>query len=240
MEVRAQILINKDEEITTRYLGPWEGQPRRQEKIARNWKFICDCTRCKDPSDIATYFSAIKCQACLNKLGVNDSNQGPTSDILSKTASGENSYLLPNDVQMLGTPWQCNACGFRQNRGEIERILESLDEALVQIKSEALAIDSNDLSKLADYIKLSINRVHTKVHPNHFLLFQFKNWFLQLHLPDHLCLPKIQHRISTGIHTDLSGQISFLELQMEYRSDILKIIEVLDPGLTINLSLIHI
>ena len=235
MEVRAQRVINKGDEITTRYLAPSEGQPRRQEKIVRNWRFICDCTRCKDPSDLATFYSAIKCQKCLNKLGDVDCNQGSTNGILTNTSAYNDGYLLPDNVQMLGTPWLCNACGFKQGQRETEEVLKSLEISLVEIKSEANeAVKSNEFAKLVDHVKMSIDRLNTKVHPNHFLLFQFKVWFIQLRLPDHLSLSKVHHDISNGINVDLSSQILFLELQMEYSIDLLRIVETLDPGLTIN------
>lgn len=58
--VRAQTYIKKGQQITTRYLPPWEGQPKRVDQLWKHWQFICHCDRCKDPSEFGTYFSAIK------------------------------------------------------------------------------------------------------------------------------------------------------------------------------------
>ena len=58
--VRAQTYIKKGQQITTRYLPPWEGQPKRVDQLWKHWQFICHCPRCKDPSEFGTYFSAIK------------------------------------------------------------------------------------------------------------------------------------------------------------------------------------
>lgn len=64
MELRAQRPILKGEEITTRYVSSFECQPKRQNKLWNNWKFLCQCKRCMDPTDLGTYFSAVKCKKC--------------------------------------------------------------------------------------------------------------------------------------------------------------------------------
>ena len=60
MVVRAQTLILKGQQITTRYVPPWEGQPVRLDKIWKHWQYICGCDRCKDATEFGTYFSAIQ------------------------------------------------------------------------------------------------------------------------------------------------------------------------------------
>jgi len=50
-------------QITTRYLAPWDGQPSRSLTIIKHWKFRCQCGRCMDPTDLGTYFSAVKCNS---------------------------------------------------------------------------------------------------------------------------------------------------------------------------------
>lgn len=60
MIVRAQSEIKKGQQITTRYVPPWEGQPKRLSQIWKQWQFICCCDRCKDPTEFGTCFSAIK------------------------------------------------------------------------------------------------------------------------------------------------------------------------------------
>ena len=60
MIVRAQTLIPKGQQITTRYIPPWDGQPVRLNKIWKHWQFVCFCDRCKDPTEFGTYFSGIR------------------------------------------------------------------------------------------------------------------------------------------------------------------------------------
>ena len=142
MEVRAQRMIKKGEEITTRYLGPWEGQPARQMKIEKNWKFICDCLRCRDPTDMATYFSAVKCHKCPRKLSADKCIETGSTDITCDDILPNSGYLLPIDLQMLGTPWKCNACGHIRSFREIEDIL-----ILLVARSMIALIKNNFLSQ---------------------------------------------------------------------------------------------
>ena len=222
MQVRAQKFIKQGEEITTRYLGPWEGQPNRQLKIQGNWKFICNCLRCQDPSDLATYFSAIKCNSCFHDLS-NESSQ--TSDFNQKDeATTICRYLLPVDSQTLGVPWKCQNCGTMKTVTEINKILETIERMVESKKSEILCcirIISPDIVKI---IETSVNKMEQILHQNHFLVFKFKKWVLRLPL---------------SAQATSSDKIDFLELQLKYHSDVMEIIEVLDPGLTLNRASHH-
>merc|ERR1711981_554639 len=93
MEVRAKMAIQQDEEITTRYVDPWEGQPSRQLKIGRNWNFICNCLRCKDPSDLGTYFSAIVCPNCSTQMTCNGRSETDRINSLKDDNSNYYGYL---------------------------------------------------------------------------------------------------------------------------------------------------
>ena len=241
LEVRAQTSIKKDDEITTRYLSPWEGQPNRQLKIEKSWNFICNCLRCKDPSDLATYFSAIKCQQCTKKLSSNDNATNGTCNNLCNDISYNNGYLLPLDGQVLRTPWQCNVCGSKKSLRDIEDVLESLKNKLDQVKSEIMSIMSNQFSETANYVETSVHLLEEHIHPNHFLLFQLKKWFLELSFQQQTSLDKSKQQVVESIllngvasTEEFSNKISFLELQMKYHLDVLKIVEMLDRGLTVN------
>ena len=120
IEVRAQIEIKENEEITTRYFGPWEGQPSRQLKIQQKWNFICNCLRCRDPSDLGTYFSAIKCLNCSGHTLGNQEYLNQSCNV----ASTQCGYILPMDGEVLGGTWECNSCGEKKNVSEIEHILK--------------------------------------------------------------------------------------------------------------------
>ena len=234
MEVRAQIEINANDEITTRYFGPWIGQPSRQLKIEQNWKFICNCLRCKDPSDLGTYFSAVKCQTCSNQNLENETFQNGSFNGTS-TLSG---YILPIDVQVLGTTWKCNSCSKKHSVTDIECILNEVEGSLKNIESEICnALFKKQLSNVTLCIQESSNMLQEKLHPNHYIMFQFKKWVSELSLPMKASIPgSNQHETANEADRAMSCEhkIGFLELQMKYHADVLKIVERLNPGLTIN------
>ena len=239
MEVRAKMAIQQNEEITTRYVDPWEGQPSRQLKIGQNWNFICNCLRCKDPSDLGTYFSAIVCQSCSNYISSNERCENKSSTYISSAISNNLGYLLPIDCQYIETDWQCKNCGGKKCLRDIEGLLKGVVKDVELAKQDILVQMKEDLSKVVDKIKSSIDLFHTLVHPNHFLLYQFKKWVTELPIPKSSLAPigktepdelNTNHDI---MHDALTKSV-FLELKQKYHLDLLIIIELLDPGFTLN------
>ena len=223
MKVRAQREIKKGEEITTRYLGPWEGQPNRQLKIQRNWKFICNCVRCQDPSDLGTYFSAIKCRKCSNIFPNNETCPVRNGNNSNETEN-ECEYFLPVDSQILGSPWKCTRCEKKKTVTEIDNILQKIEKIVESMKSEIMCCVKIVSPDTVQVIDTSVKKLEELVHPNHFIVFQFKKWVLKLPLSP---------------QTASLDKINFLELQMQFHSDIMKIVESLDPGLTLNRASHH-
>ena len=75
----------------------------RRAKIKKNWYFDCLCPRCQDPSELQTYFDAIKCNEC---------NKG---------------YKLPIKID---SDWQCSQCNQITSAQIIKALYQNLlDEA---------------------------------------------------------------------------------------------------------------
>ena len=239
MEVRAKMAIKQNEEITTRYVDPWEGQPSRQLKIGQNWNFICNCLRCKDPSDLGTYFSAIVCQSCSNYITSNEQCEDKSSAYIGSAISNNLGYLLPIDCQYIETHWQCKNCGEKKCVRDIEGLLKGVVKNVESAKRNILVQMKEALPKVVDTIKSSIDLFHTLVHPNHFLLYQFKKWITELPIPKSSLAPigeKEPDETNTNhdiMHDALTKSV-FLELKQKYHKDLLIIIELLDPGFTLN------
>ena len=239
MEVRAKIAIQENEEITTRYVDPWEGQPSRQLKIGQNWNFTCNCFRCKDPSDLGTYFSALVCQSCSNYISSNELCETKSSTYISIAISNNHGYLLPIDCQYIETDWQCKNCGEKQSVRDIEGLIKGVVKSVESAKQDILVQMKEDLTKVVDTIKSSIHLFHTLVHPNHFLLYQFKKWITELPFPKPLLVPIGKKEPDETINNhdimhDSLTKSAFLELKQKYFLDLLIIIESLDPGFTLN------
>ena len=236
MEVRAKSAIREKEEITTRYFGPWEGQPSRQLKIGQNWNFVCNCLRCKDPSDLGTYFSAIVCPNCSTQMRCTGRSETDSNSSLKYHNSNHYGYLLPIDCQLLGTPWQCQSCGQKKCVSDIQSILKDVEATMDSIKKDILEKINEDGSNIVNRIKSYTDQIQTSIHPNHFLLFQFKKWVTDLPISKPATEQVIieEHNSNNNSMIDISTKIGFLELQQRYHMDLLIIIEQLDPGFTLN------
>ncbi|XP_040563548.1 SET domain-containing protein SmydA-8 [Lepeophtheirus salmonis] len=111
MKVKAHRNIKSGEEISTRYVTVFEGQPRRRRMIWNGWKFICHCDRCNDPTEFGTYFSGVKCQNC------------------------DSGYILPHNTMILASLWKCNNCNQSYENSEIEEIVDDL-ESQVHLRND--------------------------------------------------------------------------------------------------------
>ena len=67
MEVYAQKMIKKGEEITITYTSLLTFAPDKKEKICNTWHFTCSCERCSDPSELGSFTSSVCCPGCPKK-----------------------------------------------------------------------------------------------------------------------------------------------------------------------------
>ena len=239
MEVRAQSFIKKGQEITTRYFDPLVGQPGRQLVIEKSWKFICNCLRCHDPSESGTYFSAILCQSCTEKNEVDtDSKQGENGEV-NDNKSERHGYLLPKDTHSLQKEWMCDKCGEEKSLRDVEHVLSSIKDIMDQIKAQILAIMNKKSVDLVRYLQRSVELLKEHLHPNHFLIFHYKIWVLELPVPAQDSSSEdtsgsFGEFTTPNVQDHVQNQIKLFELQMKYFGEVLKILEILDPGLSLT------
>ncbi len=89
IQIRAAVHVQKGDHISITYTDPMWGTANRQMHLKETKFFSCLCRRCKDPSELETFFSALKCPSCpLQQQG----------------------YLLPVDPLNGASPWKCNSC----------------------------------------------------------------------------------------------------------------------------------
>ena len=132
IQVRAQVMIKKGEEITTRYVGITNGVPLRAEMLLEHWCFTCSCVRCVDPTELGSYSSAILCKKCLafkegNAQGLllpNPSSSSLSSLGTSPPATTTASGMIAASVAAAATEWMCNTCGHSSSKSQIEKIIE--------------------------------------------------------------------------------------------------------------------
>ena len=79
------------------------------------------------------------------------------------------------------------------------------------------------------------NVLQEHLHPNHFFVFNYKIWILELSLENEISrntkAEKV-HLSEDDQNDHIRNQISLLDLQMKYHGDVLSIVEILDPGPT--------
>ena len=238
MEIRAQSFIKKGQEITTRYFDPLVGQPGRQLVIEKSWKFICNCLRCQDPAELGTYFSAILCQSCTEKNEVDtDSKQAKNGEV-NDNKSERHGYLLPKVTHSLQKEWMCDKCGEEKCLRDVEHVLSSIKDIMDQIKAQILALMNKKSVDLVRYLQRSVELLKEHLHPNHFLIFHYKIWVLELPVPEQDSSSEDTSGCgdftSPNAQDHVQNQTKLLELQMKYFGEVLKILEILDPGLSLS------
>ncbi|XP_042221391.1 SET domain-containing protein SmydA-8-like [Homarus americanus] len=97
--VRTAVPIKKGEPILFSYLPPTDPVWRRQADLHSIYYFKCACVRCKDPTELGTYFSNPRCHNCCE--GFLEPYEGP------------------------GAPWSCPGCG--ETRPEADIVQEAED-----------------------------------------------------------------------------------------------------------------
>nr|XP_040581795.1 SET domain-containing protein SmydA-8-like isoform X2 [Lepeophtheirus salmonis] len=116
IDVRALRPIKAGEEISTRYVSSNMGLPTRRELLLEHWGFTCNCSRCKDPSELGTYTSAIKCSSC------------------------QSGYFLPS-LDLL-KEWSCNSCSKGLSKIRLQMIInENTEKIRTATRSQGPKID---------------------------------------------------------------------------------------------------
>ena len=71
----AQVDIEANEEITITYINLLRPTFERQEQLEYLWHFVCQCSRCQDPTEFESYIGHVKCPQCQKVMLNNLDNQ---------------------------------------------------------------------------------------------------------------------------------------------------------------------
>lgn len=122
IQIRAAVHIQKGDHISITYTDPMWGTSNRQMHLKETKFFQCICKRCKDPSEMGTYFSALKCPSCPIQ------QQG---------------YLLSHNPLKEGSLWICTNCEASEMPEYVTAVIRSIGEELIKLeKSNATACKS--------------------------------------------------------------------------------------------------
>ncbi|XP_017051435.1 SET domain-containing protein SmydA-8 [Drosophila ficusphila] len=150
--VRAGCDLRKGEHLQITYTNILWGTQLRQHHLRLTKHFSCRCSRCMDPTEYGTYFSALAC------LG--DVNQ---------TCSGNH---LPVDPLDENTQWKCNSCPMLVDGAYVSELQTHMTD---QVDSLMAGCPS------ANQVELLLARLSQMLHPNHFHTFNLKHTLIQLY-----------------------------------------------------------
>ena len=133
----------------------------------------------------------------------------------------------------------CNKCGEEKSLRDVEHVLSSIKDIMDQIKTQILAIMNKKSVDLVRYLERSVELLKEHLHPNHFLIFHYKIWVLELPVLEQDSSSEDTSGsygdfTSPHVQDHVKNQIKLFELQMKYFGEVLKILEILDPGLSLT------
>nr|XP_040567043.1 SET domain-containing protein SmydA-8-like isoform X2 [Lepeophtheirus salmonis] len=97
--------IRRGEELTITYTNLLRPTYRRRAHLSNVWKFVCNCSRCADPSENGSYINAVKCPFC------------------------REGHLLPQKSSNYEV-WYCTQCDKTVNQSDVEKMVDQLEGVL--------------------------------------------------------------------------------------------------------------
>ncbi|KAL7647484.1 UNVERIFIED_CONTAM: hypothetical protein RMT77_001080 [Armadillidium vulgare] len=133
MEIRAAIDINKGDELTICYTGTdlpiWE----RQSCLVENHFFTCMCKRCRDPTELGSYFSSPRCPVCP-------------------------SVIMHYFVQEEDITWRCPKC---HSESSVDEIIQEIHDWTFRLEMNDL-FGTGSPSKISHALAMIEQRFHIK------------------------------------------------------------------------------
>ena len=127
IKVWATVPIKSGELITTQYLDVTRSQIERRFHLQDIYNFSCSCNRCSDPTELGTFYGAVKCTKCPKGKG----------------------YMISTEpLKGSDATWKCNSCGNQAPYREcavpvetpiVEKVLAANDEEALEEILEANA-----------------------------------------------------------------------------------------------------
>jgi len=182
LQVVASVRIKKGEQANISYTPPFFSVIARNNILHRGKQFLCGCSRCGDPSELATLLSSVKCGHCQEGL---------------YTHGGT-----------FSSPWTCSVCQHELTYQQYA----ALDAKYLGIQTR---LDKEDVAEM----KAVLGRHSSELSSSHALIMETKQ-----HLA--AALGRVD-----GYRLDQLGQQD-LQLKISISYDLLKVLDVLEPGLS--------
>ena len=130
--IKAAVDIAEGDHISTTYTKILQGTAARRSNLLENKYFLCGCRRCADPTELGTFFSALRCYKC------------------------PRGYALPRNSLAQNSDWVCNECNecisSTEAKNRTSEIGNMVEEAMLNPDQESLEKLLNDtLAQKAHY-----------------------------------------------------------------------------------------
>lgn len=150
--VKAVAHIAKGENITTMYSHALWGTQARRDHLKETKYFSCFCKRCKDPTELGTYLSTMKC------IGTGKESCG--------------GYQLPDDPCDDTSEWSCDKCPVTVKSSEIRFLISKLGEDV-----ENMQVGRPNIQQMENFLE----KLSTFLHPHHYHVYSVKHSLVQLY-----------------------------------------------------------
>lgn len=153
--MRASHKIFEGELICHAYVDLMLGTPQRRRLLRNLFYFDCTCERCVDPTELGTYFSALKCTQC------------------------KSGYLLPENPLQYKSNWVCNnisTCHETKSYKYEREIVQQITKEEKQV-GEQIPVNSN-LIIIRNYMKV-LKKYRKLLHENHYTLVNIEHVLLR-------------------------------------------------------------
>ncbi|KAJ3647131.1 hypothetical protein Zmor_024666 [Zophobas morio] len=150
--IRANSPISKNTPITSSYINLFEGTHERLFHLKTTKNALCSCPRCTDPTELGTFFSALKC------LGTRTEPCGGTQ--------------LPLEPTSASTMWVCDKCKIELPNDQMVQFVRHLGGEVAKVL---------DRKPTADELEEFLAKLLMFLHPNHFYVCQVKQVLIKLY-----------------------------------------------------------
>lgn len=145
--------IRKGEHLSIMYTHMLWGTQMRHEHLLTNKYFVCECQRCRDPTELGTYLSALRC------IGDEQTNCNGT--------------MLPTDPHDAATEWRCDSCPVRLENDKVGVLLSHIED-------EVDGLLLNQATEVTE-VETLVEKLAQLLHPNHYHMFALRHSLVQMY-----------------------------------------------------------
>ena len=131
----------------------------RQQMTQNEWHFSCQCPRCRDPTEMGTMMTAVRCEKCKS-----------------------NGFLLPTRPTELKSDWKCSQCEETKSAGNMMELCLKIEAQVEKAKVKHLGFLPQYFSPFLQAQNIQGNAALTNVLLHRYSRLKVLIYFLSLFL----------------------------------------------------------